>query len=66
MTIDDINKRLDRIRESVGDPEGAHGMRDKLLIDVLDAIAVEDTDEPALLAEAALMVEDIKFERWMA
>lgn len=67
MTVDDVMKRVDVIRECVGDPEAAHGMEDQLWHDVLIAIAIDDVEgDPSAIALAAASTWSIEFPRWSA
>jgi hypothetical protein len=68
MTIDDIQKRLKKIRAHVEirhDDEVAHRDTDHLYRDVLHAIAA-GAENPAALAQRALEAEAIEFSRWYA
>lgn len=66
MTPTDVRARIAEIRAVTGDPEKAHGREDDLYIDVLTAIAMQQTDDPRSLAEEALKATDIGFPRWYA
>lgn len=70
LTMKEVRRRIEDIRASAGDPEGAHGMQDELYLDVLKAVAasgwVAQRDRAVRLAQAVLVVEDIEFPRWMA
>ncbi|PJI12380.1 hypothetical protein CTV96_09540 [Bacillus altitudinis] len=63
MTIDDVQERIEVIRQIALDDEVAHGMEDELYIDVLEAIA-NGADNPEKLASEALKTKDIEFYRW--
>lgn len=66
MTIDDVQARIEAIRNLEGDPEAQHSMQDNLHCDVLEAIASGECADPAALAKAALETLSIKFPRWCA
>lgn len=65
MTIDDVRKRVEAIRQvaEAEDDETAHGMEDELYAEVLKAIA-NGADNPDKLASEALKTEKIEFFRW--
>ncbi|WP_024427708.1 hypothetical protein [Bacillus safensis] len=63
MTVDDVQERVEVIRQIALDDEAAHGMEDELYIDVLEAIA-NGADNPEKLAAEALKTQDIEFYRW--
>jgi hypothetical protein len=66
MTLDTIAHRLATIRDKAsGDPEVAHALEDALWRDVLVAIS-EGHETPATLAAAALLSQEIEFERFYA
>lgn len=48
------------------DDESLHARQDALFVDVLRAIASGESEDPATLASAALLVTEVKFERWYA
>lgn len=65
MTVKDVIKRLNEIREAKDNPEDAHWMEDALWQDVLKAIAAGDcVDDPKDIARDALRSLDIEFRRW--
>lgn len=66
MTVEEIERRVEAIRDSAGDDEVAHGMEDRLRHDVLEAIANRKCDDPAECAGAVLRTTDIDFQRWCA
>ncbi|QNH48712.1 MULTISPECIES: hypothetical protein [unclassified Bacillus (in: firmicutes)] len=63
MTVDDVQKRVEAIRQAAFDDETAHGMEDELYTEVLKAIA-NGADNPEKLAAEALKTEKIEFSRW--
>jgi plasmid stability protein len=65
MTIAQINKRLQKIKNVASDDEHAHSLEDELWHDVLKAIA-DGCAYPQAMAAAALKSRDIKFSRWCA
>jgi hypothetical protein len=69
MTHAEVLERLADIRRVAveeEDPEAAHGMEDRLMKDVLRAIASGEGDRPEVLATAALSVDTLDFPRWYA
>ena len=67
MTVEDINKSVQEIANSTGDPEMAHSMEDGLFVEVLTAIAEgKHPLDATKLAEAALKTREIRFPRWCA
>jgi hypothetical protein len=65
MTTDEINERVQAIKDIAHDDEVAHSAEDRLYIDVLQAIA-NGADNPRELAAAALATQGIEFARWYA
>lgn len=65
MKKDEIELKLEEIRENKDDDEAQHAREDDLHHDVLRAIAA-GCDNPAELAAAALKSLEIKFSRWCA
>ena len=65
MDIQEIIKRIKRIKEKAGDSEVAHGIEDTLYLDVLEAIAA-GAENAKELATEALKAKSIAFERWYA
>jgi hypothetical protein len=66
MTIEIIEKRLEKIRSLTRDYEAAHSEEDQLYIDVLAAIASGKCEDPAGCAAAALKAQEIEFPRFCA
>jgi hypothetical protein len=69
MTRQEIETRIEHIREFAGDDETAHGLEDDLRRDFLKAIASGEIDirwDMAELAALVLTTDDIDFERWCA
>ena len=66
MKIETVNKCIERIRASAGDPEAAHSMEDHLYVAVLRSIAHRTCDDPQGCAQAALEAQKIEFARWCA
>ncbi|MEC3599012.1 hypothetical protein P4159_01430 [Bacillus thuringiensis] len=62
-TKQQLNERLELIKEISGDCEAAHVEQDKLLRDVLVGIT-SGADNPVYLAGRALEVFNIEFSRW--
>jgi len=67
VNVDEVHARVALIAAVQGDNERAHAEEDKLLHDVLHAIAY-GTPEPtaAVLAHEALRVKEIDYVRWYA
>lgn len=65
MNVDEIKKRVQKIREMSDDDESAHSAEDALYTSVLYAIA-NGADDPAELAREAIKAGDISFSRWCA
>lgn len=65
MTPQDVRGRVIEVATQVQDPEAAHSDEDKLLADVLQAIA-DGADDPSALAREALRSLEIRFPRWCA
>jgi hypothetical protein len=66
METTDVRDRIEKIRAVAGDDEVAHGREKDLWRDVLEAIALGRTGNPAELATAALKTQEIDFMRWYA
>ena len=66
MTVEDVEREVERIRAMAGDDEVAHSTEDDLWENVLRLIAAKETDDPAGLAAAALQTKTIEFARWCA
>jgi hypothetical protein len=66
MTIDEVRQRVEHIAAVAGDPEIAHAEEDKPYADLLQSIADDVTDEAQEMAELALTVRKMGFERWHA
>lgn len=66
MTLDDVAKRVQNIRDARDDDEAAHEMEDKLRADLLTAIANGSCEHPRECARAALAASEIDFARWCA
>lgn len=65
ITVEEVKKHVERIREMAGDDEGAHGTEDDLWEEVLRAIS-EGAKKPKQLAIEALKTTEIDFARWCA
>jgi hypothetical protein len=66
MTIEEIRKKVQRIKDMRGDPEAAHGAEDSLYQSLLEAIADGQVENPAEAAKEALYAQNIEFPRWCA
>ncbi len=65
MIIDQINERLQEIRDCADDPEAAHQKEDKLYRLFITHVAIRP-DDPELQEKARLVLSatQIKFSRW--
>lgn len=72
MTLEEIEIKLQEIKDVSGDDEKAHSLADKLYFDFVKYIAEETRNIPigkttlSSLAKRVLKVEDIDFKRWCA
>ena len=66
MTIDDVKKRLQDIRDNSNNDEGSHIREDRLRDDLLRAIADGKCNDPEACAKEALKSNRIDFSRWYA
>ena len=66
MTVDEVLKTVEEIREIAGDDEVAHVREDDLHFAVLSAIAKGECNDPVGCATAALKTAEIDFARWCA
>lgn len=67
VTVEDVKRIVEEIRDVRHDDERAHAMEDDLYKAVLCAIATYRTDNTAAqLAAEALKAHDIEFARWCA
>jgi hypothetical protein len=68
VDVAEVRRRVDEIRASADDDEGAHSMEDALHADVLAAIAVGDLRDVEAIqcAAIALTTDTIEFARWCA
>lgn len=66
MDIADVERRVAEIEREKDDLEAAHGSQDSLFHDVLIAIARNETSDATALAQAALKVDEIEFDRYTA
>ena len=58
MTLEEINKRVEDVRNRTGDDESAHLAEDSLWADVLTAISNNECEDPAA-ADTALTVDNL-------
>jgi lipase chaperone LimK len=67
MTTEEIEKRLEQIKNMAGDDESAHGAEDDLYREFIAYVASLDS-LPSLSAKAKLILttKDINFARWCA
>jgi hypothetical protein len=66
LTVEWVCERVAAVKADAGDDESAHILEDRLHEAVLQAIAEDRCDSPALCAAEALKTEDIEFSRWYA
>lgn len=70
MTVKELKKDIDELKENIqeefGDEESWHMSEDLLKDEVLEAIATGDTDNPRKLAEEALKLNKLKYQRFMS
>ena len=66
MNVQDIAKRVKRIKTQMKDPENAHVLQDILWYDVLAAIANGTCEDPQECAKLASSVKNLEFPRWFA
>lgn len=66
MTIEEVQKRLDSVKDMSGDYEVAHDEEDDLHRDVLAAISNGHFGEASEWASIALRTENIDFPRYCA
>jgi hypothetical protein len=65
LTVEDVERQVEKIRAMKGDPEGAHSEEDDMIRRVLYEISNEDS-AAGDLATAAVKSYDISFPRWCA
>lgn len=65
LTPDEIEKRVESIRQMADDPERAHAEESRLRAEVLQAIA-DGAEDPDALAKAVLESATVEFPRWTA
>lgn len=66
LTVEDVERRVSQIKDTLPDHEKAHGLEDKLYLEVLDCIRDGHTPSPRLLADAALKTQELGINRWYA
>jgi hypothetical protein len=66
LTVIEVIRRVGVIKEIAGDDEAAHSNEDDLHQAVLQAISLDQCDDPVGCATEALKTRDIEFERWCA
>ena len=66
LTLKEARKRVNDLKEMIGDAEAAHSAEDKLYRDFLEAIAAGDLagDEAVKVAKVVLKTKKIDFPRW--
>lgn len=65
MTLEELQKKIDEIKQIRDDDEVAHSREDRLRHDVLEAVA-EGSPIAKELAELVLTTTGIHFSRWCA
>lgn len=65
MTTEEIQNRIEHIKEIAGDNEEAHVEQDNLMRDFIRYVATFESPI-ATKAKLVLTVGDIEFERWFA
>ena len=66
MNIEEIRERVQKIRESAGDPEVAHGMEDDLLADMVNYVSANVGGVIGEMAIEVMKSFAIDFPRWVA
>jgi len=66
MLVEDVRKRVERIRAMAGDYEVAHGEEDELYRDVLEMAAKQKHSNVGACAREALKAQAIDFPRYCA
>ena len=65
LTIIDVEKKIQEIKDAEYDDEKAHVLEDQLYKAVLEAV-VEGDPDAKIMAEMALTTQDVDFSRWCA
>jgi hypothetical protein len=67
MTIDEVKARVQRIRDTAGDPESQHAQEDILYTDFIQWVAKHgNTFSTRLMAREILKTRRMGFPRWYA
>ena len=66
MTVADVDREIEGLRQLAHDAERAHAREDALRVLVLTAIADGRADDPVGIARAVLRTSEISFARWYA
>ena len=66
MDIEEVRLTVEQIRKSVADPEGAHSLEDRLMIDFIEYVEMSGSRELEVMAREILKTQDIEFPRWRA
>lgn len=66
LTAEAVRRRVANIKGVSDDNETAHMLEDKLVADVLKAIARGQVEDPVTVAKEAIKVYRIKYDRWYA
>ena len=64
MTLEDIEKEVDKIRSIAWDSEVAHGEEDRLYANFVQHIAETGDKNQQEMANAVLETKNFKFSRW--
>lgn len=66
LTLKDIQKEVEKIRQLIGDQESAHVAEDYLYRSFIEHIAVTGTIKQRKMAKAVLKTQKIVYTRWYA
>ncbi len=66
LSIDDIQTRVETIRDSADDPTVAHGMEDQLYLDFIHHVFRYGPPSLREMAHEVLKTQEIDFARWFA
>lgn len=66
MTLEKIQKGVERIRAMAGDDEGAHSAEDSLRHEFILAVSKRAPEPFRTMAKEVLKTSDIEFARWCA
>lgn len=66
MNLQDIQKRVQEIKDISGDDEVAHAMEDDLYVAFVKFVSENGSPELSEMAKEVLKTENIDFARWYA